>query len=212
MSAGNKNEDCYYPNRWPRIILETTEEIVGENGVKSLLNLAGLQQYIGNYPPDNMKKEFPFEHVGKLQQAYWDMYGERGARAFAIRAGAKTLNDGIERFGKVAAAAKAAMRIGSVERRMSVGLDFFAKFFNTVSDQKVAVTDDERAWYWQIETCPMCTGRTADSPVCYLAVGVLQGAVENFVDKNARFRITPTHCQAMGHELGIIEIEKEQLA
>ena len=55
-----KNEDLYYPNRWPRIILESTEEIVGKNGVNALLNMAGLQQYIGNYPPDNMKKEIPF--------------------------------------------------------------------------------------------------------------------------------------------------------
>lgn len=210
MSADNKNEDCFYPNRWPRIILETTEEIVGKNGVDALLNLAGLQQYVGNYPPDNMSKEFPFEHVGRLQEAYWQMYGPRGARAFAIRAGAKTLNDGIERFGKVAMAARAALKIGSVDRRISVGLDFFAKFFNTVSDQKVSVTEDDDFWYWNIHTCPMCTGRTADSPVCHLAVGVLQGALENFVDKNAQYRITPTHCQAMGHETGIIAIDKEQ--
>jgi predicted hydrocarbon binding protein len=210
MSSDIKNEDCFYPNRWPRIILETTEEIVGKNGVNALLNMAGLNQYIGNYPEDNMKKEFPFEHVGRLQQAYWDMYGPRGARAFAIRAGTKTLNDGIERFGKVAAAARAAMTIGSVNRRMSIGLEFFAKFFNAVSDQKVSVEEDDEAWYWKIKTCPMCTGRTSDDPVCHLAVGVLQGAIENFVSKNARYRITPTHCQAMGHEEGSITIEKEQ--
>ncbi|MCP5101530.1 MAG: 4-vinyl reductase [Chloroflexi bacterium] len=210
MSSDNKNEDKFYPNRWPRIILETTEEIVGKNGVTALLNLAGLNEYVDNYPADNMKKEFPFEHVGKLQQAYWDMYGPRGARAFAIRAGAKTLNDGIERFGKVAMAARAAMTIGSVNKRMSIGLEFFAKFFNAVSDQKVSVEEDDAAWYWKIHVCPMCTGRTSDKPVCHLAVGVLQGAIGNFVSKDARYRITPTHCQAMGHETGSITIDKEE--
>ena len=45
------NSDAYYPNRWPRIILMSAEEIVGEKGVAALLNLAGLPQYIGNYPP-----------------------------------------------------------------------------------------------------------------------------------------------------------------
>ena len=209
MSGGPTNENCFYPNRWPRIILETTEEIVGKNGVDALLNLAGLSQYIDNYPPDNMKKEFPFAHVGKLQQAYWDMYGDRGARAFAIQAGRKTLNDGIERFGKVAGAARAALKIGSVDRRISIGLEFFAKFFNTVSDQKVNVTEDDNNWYWNIEVCPMCTGRSSDKPVCHLAAGVLQGAIENFVDKNARYRITPTHCQAMGNDVGVVAIEKQ---
>lgn len=211
MSSDKKNEDCFYPNRWPRIILETTEDIVGKNAVNALLNMAGLNQYINNYPADNMKKEFPFEDVGKLQQAYWDMYGPRGARAFAIRAGTKTLNDGIERFGKVALAARAAMKIGSVERRMSIGLEFFAKFFNAVSDQKVSVEEDDGHWYWKIQVCPMCTGRTTETPVCHLAVGVLNGAFQNFVNKSVRYRITPTHCQAMGHEEGIIVIDKEPM-
>ncbi len=211
MSSDKKNEDCFYPNRWPRIILETTEDIVGKNAVNALLNMAGLNQYINNYPPDNMKKEFPFEDVGKLQEAYWDMYGPRGARAFAIRAGTKTLNDGIERFGKVALAARAAMKIGSIERRMSIGLEFFAKFFNAVSDQKVSVEEDDGHWYWKIQVCPMCTGRTTETPVCHLAVGVLNGAFQNFVNKSARYRITPTHCQAMGHEEGIISIDKEPM-
>lgn len=211
MSTPPRNEDCYYPNRWPRIILESTEEIIGKKGVNALLNLAGLQEYIDNYPPDNMKKEFPFEHLGKLQQAYWDMYGPRGARAFAIRAGKQTLNDGIERFGKVAQAARAAMMIGSVERRMSIGLEFFAKFFNTVSDQKVSVEEDEKGWYWKIHTCPMCTGRTADEPVCHMAVGVLQGAIESFVDKNARYNISPTHCQAVGNDMGVIVIDRKPM-
>lgn len=203
-----ENEGLYYPNRWPRILLQSTEEIVGEKGVAALLNLAGLPQYIGNYPSDNMKKEFPFMHVGKIQQAFWDMYGPRGARVFATRAGAKTLNDGLESFGAVAKAARAAMRIGSLEKRISVGLAFFAKFFNTVSDQQVYIDENETEWHWHITTCPMCTGRTAESPVCHLAVGVLQAALENFATKEIRYRITPVACIAMGDEEGNIIIEK----
>ena len=53
----SENEQYFYPNRWPRIILMSTEEIVGERGVAALLNLAGLPEYIGNYPADNMKRE-----------------------------------------------------------------------------------------------------------------------------------------------------------
>lgn len=204
----SNNEELYYPNRWPRIMLTSTEEIIGKNGVNSLLNLAGLSEYIDNYPPDNMKKEFPFEHVGRLQKAYWDMYGRRGARAFAMRAGKKTFNDGLESFGAVASAARAAMKIGALERRISLGLQFFAKFFNSVSDQVVSVDEDEENWYWHISKCPMCTGRSEDHPVCHLAVGVLQGALENFADAKRHYRITPTQCIAMDAEEGIIAIEK----
>jgi predicted hydrocarbon binding protein len=215
LSEGEMSSDEYqyfYPNRWPRIILMSTEEIIGERGVAALLNLAGLPEYIGNYPPDDMRKEFPFEHVGQLQQAFWDMYGRRGARVFATRAGRKTFNDGLESFGKVAAAARAAMKLGSLERRISLGLAFFAKFFNTVSDQRVTVDENDTEWHWNIVRCPMCTGRTSNSPVCHLAVGVLQGALENFADPNKRFRITPVECIAMGHERGQIVIEKTPIS
>jgi predicted hydrocarbon binding protein len=211
MSSGTQNEDCFYPNRWVRIILIATEEIVGKNGVNALLNMGGLSQYIDNYPPDNMKKEFPFSDIGKLQQAFWDMYGPRGARAFAVRAGKKTFNDSLEHFGAVVKAAKAAMKVGSIERRMGLGLQFFARFFNQVSDQEVSVNSDDKSYYWHILVCPMCTGRTSDSPVCHLAVGVLQGALENFVDPDKRFNVTPTHCIGQGDDNGIIAIDKEPL-
>ena len=64
----------YYPNIWGRSILTSAEEILGQNGVNALLNLARMQRYIGNYPLDNIKKEFPFAHVARLQQALYDMY------------------------------------------------------------------------------------------------------------------------------------------
>ena len=65
-----EGQKYFYPNRWARIILTSAEEIVGDKGVAALLNMAGLQKYIGNYPPDNMEKEFSFTEIGKLQQAF----------------------------------------------------------------------------------------------------------------------------------------------
>jgi predicted hydrocarbon binding protein len=209
--SGPANEDKFYPNRWVRIILIATEEIVGKNGINALLNMGRLSHYIENYPPDNMKKEVPFAHVGQLQEAFWDMYCARGARAVAVRAGKKTFNDGLDSFGSVATAARAAMKIGSLERRIGLGLGIFAKFFNQVSDQEVALTDDEKSWYWNILVCPMCTNRDTDSPVCHLAVGVLQGALENFVDSDHRFNVSPTHCIGQGDETGIVVIDKDPL-
>jgi len=103
------------------------------------------------------------------------------------------------------------MKIGTLEKRITIGLQFFAKFFNTVSDQQVELVDSSTAWTWKILQCPMCSGRTADAPVCHLAVGVLQAALENFADKDKRFRITPTECIAMGHEAGTIVIEKDPM-
>ena len=200
-------DQYFYPNIWGRSILTSAEEILGENGVKALLNLAGMQEYIGNYPPENIKKAFPFSHVAKLQQGLYDMYGSRGARVFATRGGEQTFQHSMDKYDKVQRAAQAAMSIGSTEVRHRVGLQFFSKFFNTVSDQVVRIDEDDTYWYWIIEVCPMCWERTANEPVCHLGVGVLNAA-SFWATGGKRFRIQEIECKAMGDENCIYALDK----
>lgn len=201
------SETYFYPNIWGRGVLVAAEEILGSNGVNALLNLAGLPQYIDNYPPDNIKKEFPFEHVSAIQKALWDMYGSKGARVFATRGGEETFTYSLDKYEKVQKAAQAAMALGSARTRLKAGLLFFAKFFNTVSDQKVRVEEDDAAWKWVIERCPMCWGRTAEEPVCHLAVGVLNSA-SKWATGGEVLRIKAVECIAMGAKEGMILLEK----
>jgi len=200
-------DQFFYPNIWGRSILTSANEILGDNGVNALLNLAGLQEYIGNYPPDNIRKEFPFSHVARLQQALYDMYGSRGARVFATRGGEQTFRHSMDKYDKVQRAAQAAMRVGSTEMRNRVGLQFFSKFFNTVSDQIVRIEDDDTYWYWIIERCPMCWERTADEPVCHLGVGVLNAA-STWATGGVKFRIQEIDCKAKGDENCVYALDK----
>ena len=200
-------DEYFYPNIWGRSVLNAAEEILGKKGVNALLNLAGMQQYIDNYPPDNIKKEFPFSHVSKIQQALWDMYGPRGARVFATRGGEETFTYSLEKFDKVQKAAQAAMAVGSKKIRLKAGILFFAKFFNAVSDQKVRVEEDETHWRWIIERCPMCWERRANEPVCHLAVGVLNSA-SKWATGGEMLRIKAVECLAAGAKEGVILLEK----
>lgn len=201
------DDELFYPNRWGRGILTSGEEIIGKKGMAALLNLAGLPELIDNYPPDNMKKEFPFTSVSKIQQAFWEMYGPRGAQVFATRAGEATFNDALNQFGSVAKAAQLAMSVGSLEARIKIGLEFFAKFFNTVSDQKVRIEEDDDNWYWVIEHCPMCWNRKANEPLGHLGVGVLKAALA-WASGGEIFHIQEYKCIAMGDKEGSIRIEK----
>ena len=200
-------EIFYYPNRWGRLVLTSAEEIVGEKGMAALLNMAKIPQYIGNFPPNDMAKGFSFEQVSQLQQAIWDMYGPRGARVFATRAGEQTFNDGLAHFGQLASTAQAAMGIGSQQLKIKIGLGFFARWFNQVSDQVVSVTEDGTHWHWVIKCCPMCWNRASDRPICHLAIGVLRGALA-WVSGGKQFRLAEIECKATGGENCIIQIEK----
>ncbi len=181
---------------------------MGAKGVGALLTMGGLTKYKDNYPPDNMKKEFSFDDVSGLQKATWEMYGPRGARVFAVRAGEATFNNSLAQFKSVAQAAQVAMKVGTLEAKIKLGLEFFSKFFNSVSDQVVAIGEDDKHWHWIIKRCPMCWGRKADEPVCYLAVGVLQAAFE-WVAPGKKWRIQPVECIAKGDKTGLIKIEKQ---
>jgi hypothetical protein len=200
-------EAFFYPNIWGRSVLVAAQEILGKNGINALLNLAGLSQDVDNYPPDNIKKEFLFSHVSKLQQALWEMYGPKGARVFASRGGEGTFNYSLQKYEKVQKAAQAAMAVGSLHTRLKAGIPFFAKFFNTVSDQVVRVEEDDTHWKRIIERCPMCWGRKADEPVCHLAVGVFNSA-SKWATAGEPLRIKANECIAAGGKEGIIPIEK----
>jgi predicted hydrocarbon binding protein len=201
------SDQYYYPNVWGRSILTAAEEILGVKGVNALLNLAGLPNYIGNYPADNIKKEFPFEDVAAIQEALREMYGTKGARVFATKGGEQTFTHSLEKYDKVQKAAQAAMTVGTLRTRLKAGLLFFAKFFNTVSDQKVRIEEDETHWKWIIEICPMCHGKTASEPICHLAVGVLNAA-SSWASGGETLRIKAVDCIATGAREGVILLEK----
>jgi predicted hydrocarbon binding protein len=202
-------DEFFYPNIWGRSILTSAQDILGDNGINALLNLAGLQEYVDNYPADNIQKAFPFSHVARIQQGLYDMYGAKGARVFATRGGEETFQHSLDKYDKVQSAARAAMKLGNLETRAKIGLQFFSKFFNTVSDQVVRIDEDDTYWYWIIERCPMCWERTAGEPVCHLGVGVLRAASRWATDKN--FRIQETKCVAMGDEACVYMMDKQPL-
>jgi predicted hydrocarbon binding protein len=206
-AKGGAQKTYHYPNKWARVILTSAEEVMGAQGVAALLNLSGMKDLIGNYPPDNMKKEFSFEQVGKLQAGIWEMYGNRGARVFATRAGEQSFVGGLAQFKSVAAAAQVAMKVGTLEAKVKLGLEFFCRFFNSVSDQVVEISEDDKHWIWTITRCPVCWGRKTEEPCCHLAIGVLMAAFA-WVTEGKKFRILETECKAKGDKNCVIKIEK----
>ncbi len=205
--ADKEHTGYFYPNKWVRIVLLAVEEVMGRDSTHTLLKGAGLPHLVDHYPPDNMQKEFPFDDFGRLQQTIWEMYGTRGLRALNLQAGHQAFEDGLTQFRTVVSAAAVAMKASSLETRMHLGLEFFAKFFNEVSDQQIVVSEDDDHWYWTILRCPLCWGWQADEPVCYLATGVLQAAVD-WVTSGEKFDITETECVAQGHSSCVITITK----
>lgn len=200
----------YYPNKMARIVLLATEEVMGRNGVNAVLNLARLRHIVNNYPPNNFDKQFSFEALGALQQALEEMYGPRGARGLALRAGRACFKYSIKEFGPVLGIADLAFRLLPLGMKMKVGVEVFAETFNKFSDQVVEVGEEEDHFIWTIRRCPVCWGRRTTEACCYLAVGILQEGAY-WVSGGKNFTVDETTCIAKGDSTCTILIGKRPL-
>jgi len=200
----------YYPNKMGRIILMAMEEIMGRNGVNAVLNLAKMRRLINNYPPNNFDRQFAFEDVGAIQQSLDEMYGPRGGRGLALRAGRACFKYGLKEFGPVLGIADLAFRLLPLNMKLKVGAEVFADTFNKYTDQRVRLTDDADQIYWHNERCPICWGRKTDIPCCHLAVGILQESLY-WVSGGKNFGVTETTCIAKGDDSCTIVVDKKPL-
>lgn len=199
-----------YPNKFARIYLEAMEEIMGKNGLNAILNLAGLQEFIGNYPPDNLEKAFDFSFYTGLQVALEDMYGPRGGRGLALRAGRASFAEGLRGFGALAGVGDLAFKVLPLAAKLKIGLPAMANILTQFSDQISNVYEEGDKYIYTMERCPMCWNRKADKPVCYAGQGLLQEGLR-WVSGGHEFKVDMATCIAKGDDMGRYIIYKEPI-
>ncbi len=199
-----------YPNKMGRIILLALEEVMGKNGVNAILNMAKLQHLIDNYPPDNLEKAFPFEDYSALNQALEDMYGPRGGRGLALRAGRACFAQGLRDFGALVGMADLAFKLLPLNTKLKVGLKAMAETFSKFSDQTSRIEEKDDRYIYVIERCPVCWNRTSEKPCCFMATGVLQEGL-HWVSGGKDFRVEEFTCVAAGDESCNFAVFKEPL-
>ncbi|MCA9942518.1 MAG: 4-vinyl reductase [Ardenticatenaceae bacterium] len=200
--------EYYYPNKMGRIVLVAMEEIMGHHGVNAVLNLAKLSHLVNNYPPNNLQLGFTFSDFSAIQQTLDDMYGERGGRGLALRAGRETWKYALKEFMPVLGITDLAMRMLPLGIKIKIGLDVFAETFNKFSDQQVRLGEDEDHYLWIIERCPICWQRVSETPCCHLAIGLLEQALD-WVSRGRRFKVEQISCIASGDGTCTMAIAKQ---
>jgi V4R domain len=204
------SEEFFYPNKMGRIILQAMEEVIGHIGVNAVLNLANLNHRINNYPPNDLEKKYQFSELSKIQEALEGLYGPRGGRGLALRTGRVCFKYGLKEFGPLVGADDIAFRLLPSDPKLRAGADIFAETFNKFSDQRVRVEEQADRFLWHIDRCPICWKRQMDSPVCHLAVGILQESLY-WASGGKVYNVEETACIAMGDPACSIVIEKKPL-
>lgn len=202
----------YYPNRFSLITLEALEEVMGKNGLNAILNMAHLANLIENYPPANLEREFDFSQYSMINIALEEMYGPRGGRGLALRAGRATFADALRNFGAMAGASDLAFKVLPLQQKLKLGLPAMAKIFTTISDQHSTVEEIGNEFHYVIHRCPVCWGRTGeDRPVCYIATGLIQESLK-WLSGGNEFRVNESECIAMGNDVCRFVIQKDPIS
>jgi predicted hydrocarbon binding protein len=193
-----------------RILLLSTEEVMGRSGVHAVLKLASLTPLLDNYPPDDFQRMFPFKTVSSITETLEQLYGPHGGRGVSLRIGRACFNNGIRCFGGQMGITETAFRLLPLSAKVSAGAKAFAELFNNFTDQKVFVEDQGDKLFWHIERCPLCWERKAHEPVCHLAVGLLQEALY-WLSGGKMYNVEEQTCIAAGDETCSIMIEQSPI-
>ncbi len=202
-------QEPYFPNKMGRILLLAMEEVMGRNGVNALLNLTNLRKW-AEYPPNNFDMEFPFSDMSRLIGGLEEVYGTRGGRGLALRAGHACFRFGVKDLGPMLGVADLALRVMPLTMKIKIGFEVLAEVFNKFSDHQVRLEEEDESFLWIIEQCGVCWGRKASAPTCHLAVGILQEGLF-WVSGGQSFEVEEISCIAVGDETCTIRIDKEPI-
>ena len=181
-------------------------------GLHCLPGLADLV-WIG-YPPGvdggSACSHTAFDEAGQLLQALDEMYGPRGGRGLARRAGHACFRLGIKDFGPMLGIADLTFRVLPLGIKLKVGFEVLAQTFNKFTDHLVRLGEDEQYFHWIMERCGVCWGRKSDSPCCHLAVGILEEGLY-WIGGAKSFYVEEVSCIATGNRTCTIMIGKRPL-
>jgi predicted hydrocarbon binding protein len=201
----------FYPPKMGRIILLGMEEIMGLNGVDTVLRLSPLENFTKDYLQANADHAFSFESVSVLQSTLEQMYGPHGGRGLALRIGRACFKYGLKEYGSMLGLTEMAFRLLSLPVKLHIGAKTFADLFNKHTDQRVRVEEKDNKILWHIERCPLCWERKAEEPICHLAVGLLQESL-SWLSGGRIFNVEETACIAKGEAVCTIVIDKTPLS
>jgi predicted hydrocarbon binding protein len=193
-----------------RIFLTALEDVMGKNGLNAVLHMAKLENLIDNYPPDNLAKEFDFADIAALLISLEQIYGPRGGRGLAQRAGRALFANGLKNFGALAGAGDLAFKILPLQTKLKIAVPAIAKVFSSVTDQISGSTEYPDHFIYTIERCSMCWGRKTDKPACHVAVGIIQEALK-WMSGGHEFKVEMLSCIGAGDAMGRIKIYKEPI-
>jgi predicted hydrocarbon binding protein len=198
-------------SRLSQIVFEGVEEIGGRSGVHAVLNTS-LMAHFYQWQPERAEKDDPLPalEVSAIQSSLEEVYGKRGGRGIALRAGRASFKYVLRTYGASLGLTDLNYRLLPAPIRLRTGLEALVRLFSDLEGGPVAIEQTEAAWLWRSTACPYCWQRQTSEPACTFTIGLLQ----EFMAWNSGgkvFQIEETECRANGNPACVFRIDIQPL-
>jgi hypothetical protein len=196
--------DSMIINSLVRQALTSAQEVMGDNGLNTVLRTCGLERFVDNFPPNNLEPAIQASQYAKFNEAIDAFYG-RGGKGILRRIGKASFQYGVREQSALLGVAGVALKLLPERQRIKFILNGMADALKKSNPEVNAWVDEsgERLAYIE-STCAICHSRQAQTPICYLYVGSIGEAVLWATGKE--FEIVETHCLAKGDEYCRFEV------
>jgi predicted hydrocarbon binding protein len=191
------------------ILFLGVEEIIGRSGLNAVLNLAKRSPEAAN-TDGVFSQRIDYADITAAAIGLEEMYGPRGGRGIALRAGRAGFKYLLRQSGTAMGITDLNFRLLPVPTRLKTGLEAMAGLMSRIGDEQVKIEETERYWSWNSTGCPMCWQRTELEPVCQFTVGLLQEFF-TWASSGRLYSLNEVACQASGAPACVIQIDKKTL-
>lgn len=189
-------EDAVIVNTIVRQFLVASEEVMGKNGLDTVLRTSGLERFVDNLPPDNLEPSIQTSQYAQLNEAIEKFYG-RGGRGMLRRIGKASFQYAVREQAALLGLAGVALKLLPTKQRIKFILNALVNALKKSNPQVETWVDESGSNLAYVDaTCGICHGRQSASPICYLYIGSIGEAVQWATGQE--FEIIETHCTAKG--------------
>jgi len=197
-------EDATIINSLVRQALVSAQEVMGDNGLNTVLRTCGLERFVGNFPPNNLEPSIQASQYAKFNEAIEAFYG-RGGKGILRRIGKASFQYGVREQSALLGVAGMALKLLPEKQRIKFILNGMADALKKSNPEVNAWVDESDGKLAYVEaTCAICHSRHSTDPICHLYVGSVAEAVQWATGKE--YVVTETHCLARGDEYCRFEV------
>jgi predicted hydrocarbon binding protein len=173
--------DMNVPNSLLYVVLTTLEDMMGKNGLHSILNISGMSKFRDSYPPNNEKKESYASEISRLISGVIDLVGKAGAKALLRKAGQLGFRLALEESPELLGVLGLELKKMATDRERIAAVLGALTFEtnNTFEEGHQSIVEVEDGFEVHINNCEWCL--TLDGytyPICFPEVGLEEAMIE----------------------------------